>query len=250
MVNRKPLPFSINRNDARTLLAQVVDGFREAIVGGYYAPGDVLPTSRELARLLGVSMIVSAPALKRLANEGFVLARPRVGTVVRDRAAKQWLGNVLFVQRSNGRTYYVNVFTTALRARLLKAGWLFTQVTVTPNPDGKADMSELDLHLTHPVSLAVVMFDNPSVESALSRVGVPFVTLGNGAACRRAGCVGHVRYDRAAAASELAKAAAARDTTETFLSIDCTIDNGYQRRLVNVLTVTGPLESRVPNVDE
>ncbi len=199
----------MNPNDVRTLVDQVSDGLRSAIADGWYKPGEAVPPSRDLASILGVSRRVTKTALERLVREGFIISRPRIGSVVRDRAAKQWLGNVLFVQRSSGRTYYVNVFTAALRARLVKAGWLFTQVTVTPNPDGEADMSELGLHLTHPVSLAVVMFDNPPVESALSRAGVPFVTLGNGAARRRGGCVGHVRYNRAGAASELAEAAAA-----------------------------------------
>ena len=43
---KKTIPFSVSRNDSRTLFAQVSDGLREAIVSGYYAPGDVLPTSR------------------------------------------------------------------------------------------------------------------------------------------------------------------------------------------------------------
>ena len=208
-MERKRVPFSVNPNDVRTLVDQVADGLRSAIADGWYRPGEAVPPSRDLAPLLGVSRRVTKTALERLVREGFIISRPRIGSVVRDRAAKQWLGNVLFVQRSSGRTYYVNVFTAALRARLVKAGWLFTQVTVTPNPDGKTDMSELDLHLTHPVSLAVVMFNNPPVELALSRAGVPFVALGNGGSIRCKGCRGRVRYDRATAAAELAKAAAA-----------------------------------------
>ena len=55
MARTKPIPFTVARSDARTLLAQVADGLREAIVGGYYVPGDIVPSSRELARILGVS---------------------------------------------------------------------------------------------------------------------------------------------------------------------------------------------------
>ena len=205
----KDVPFGVNPNDVRTLVDQVADGLRAAISDGWYRPGDAVPPSRELAPLLGVSRRVTKTALERLAREGFIISRPRIGSVVRDRAAKQWKGTVLFVQRSNGRTYYVNVFTANLRAQLVKAGWLFTQVTMTPDVGGKADMSELELHLTHPVTLAVVMFDNPQAESILSRSGVPFVTLGDGGNVRRKGCRGRVRYDRATAAAELATAAAA-----------------------------------------
>ena len=205
----KRVPFSVNPNDVRTLVDQVVDGIRVAISDGWYRPGDAVPPSRELAPLLGVSRRVTKTALERLAREGFIISRPRIGSVVRDRAAKQWRGNVLFVQRSNGRTYYVNVFTANLRAQLVKAGWLFTQVTMTPDAGGKADTSELELHLTHPLTLAVVMFANPQAESILARAGVPFVSLGDGGNARRKGCKGRVRYDRAAAAADLAAAAAA-----------------------------------------
>ena len=41
----KKIPFAVNRDGSRSLLDQVTDGLREAIVRGYYAPGDVLPSS-------------------------------------------------------------------------------------------------------------------------------------------------------------------------------------------------------------
>ena len=45
----KRVPFSVNRNDSQTLVAQVADGLRQAIVSGYYKVGEVLPSSYELA---------------------------------------------------------------------------------------------------------------------------------------------------------------------------------------------------------
>ncbi len=197
----------MNQNDVRTLVDQVADGLRAAITDGYYKLGDAIPPSRDLAPLLGVSRRVTKTAMERLVGEGFILSRPRIGSVVRDRAARRWRGNILFVQRTAGRVYYVNVFTAALRAQLVKAGWLFTQVTAPPNPSVATDLSELELHLTHPVSLAVTMFDNPPAERLLSKSGIPFVTLCNKATCRRRGCVGHVRYDRSTAADEFVEAA-------------------------------------------
>ena len=190
-------------------MEQVVDGLRQCILSGFYKAGDILPTTRDLAEMLGVSRIVTRAAVRELTKAELINPKPSIGCVVLGRGGKLWRGNVLFVQRSSGRTYYVNVFTATLRANLVKAGWLFTQVTVTPDSGGKTDVSELELHLTHPVTLAVVMFDNPDAERVLSRSGVPFVTLGNTEKRRRKGCVGHVRYDRAAAAMDLAAAAAA-----------------------------------------
>ena len=177
MDNRKPLPFSIDRNDARTLLAQVVDGLREAIVGGYYAPGDVLPTSRDLSRLLGVSMIVSAPALKRLADEGFVLARPRVGTVVRDRAAKQWRGHVVMVGSESDYNYLQTLIAATLRDRLLEAGYLFTLICVRKGANGKYDYSPLDAVLSRSVNLVLTLFNNDQVTHYLAKRHTPFAVF-------------------------------------------------------------------------
>ena len=69
---RKNVPFEVSRNDARPLVRQVLDGMREAILGGYYAPGDEIPPYAELARLLGVSQIVTKAVLKRLGEETYV----------------------------------------------------------------------------------------------------------------------------------------------------------------------------------
>lgn len=201
------VPFSLNKDDARTLVDQVADGLRSAIAEGFYRPGDAIPPSRELAPLLGVSRRVTKTAMERLAGEGFILSRPRLGSVVRDRAARRWRGNVLFVQRSDGRGYYVSVFTATLRARLARAGWLFTQVTAAPDRAGEPDLAELELHLTHPVSLAVSMFDNRPAERMLAKSGVPFVTLGNKPPRRTRNHVAHVHYDGADAAARLAEAA-------------------------------------------
>ena len=201
------LPFAVARSSRATLVEQVAEGLRRAIDSGFYKPGDVLPTTRGLADALGVSRIVTRAAVRELAEAGLINPKPSVGSVVLGQHGKLWRGNVLFISRAKGWMYYANVFTATLRTRLVKAGWYFTHVAVEPSADGKADVSELELQLTHPVTLAVVLFDNPVAERVLSRSGVPFVTIGDVPSCRLKGCVGHVRYDRSAAAAEIAKAA-------------------------------------------
>ena len=201
------LPFAVARSSRATLVEQVAEGLRRAIDSGFYKVGDVLPTTRDLATALGVSRIVTRAAVRELAEAGLINPKPSVGSVVLGRHGKLWRGNVLFISRAKGWMYYANVFTATLRTRLVKAGWLFTHVAVEPSVDGKVDVSELELQLTHPVTLAVVLFDNPVAERILSRSGVPFVTIGDVPSCRLKGCVGHVRYDRSAAAAEIAKAA-------------------------------------------
>lgn len=205
---KSKLPFEVVRSSRQTLVGQVVAGLCRCIQTGFYRPGDMIPATRELAVALGVSRIVTRAAVRELTEKGFVNPRPGVGCVVLAPKEKIWRGNVLLVTRSAGHTYYVNVFQAELRKALLKAGWLFSQVTVVPGTDGETDLSELELYLAHPVALAVVMFDNPDAERALSKAGVPFVTLGNSAKCSLKGCVGHVRYDRSASADDFAAYAA------------------------------------------
>ena len=202
------LPFAVARSSRQTLVKQVVAGLCRCIQTGFYRPGDMIPATRELAVALGVSRIVTRAAVRELTEKGFVNPRPGVGCVVLAQKEKIWRGNVLLVTRSAGHTYYVNVFQAELRKALLKAGWLFSQVTVVPGTDGETDLSELELYLAHPVALAVVMFDNPDAERALSKAGVPFVTLGNSEERGLEGCAGHVRYDRSASADDFAAYAA------------------------------------------
>ena len=201
------IPFGVVRSSRATLVEQVAGGLRRSISSGFYKAGDILPTTRELADALGVSRIVTRAAIAELARDGLVNPKPGVGCAVLGRGGRLWKGNVLFVSGTHGRTFYVSVFINTLRALLVKEGWLLTQVSAVREQGGATDVSELELQLSSPVALAIVMFDNPAAERVLSRAGVPFVTLGNRRSCRTKGCVGNVYYDRSAAASELVSAA-------------------------------------------
>lgn len=206
MPSKKAIPFAVNRNDARTLLAQVTDGLREAIVSGYYVPGDILPTSRELAHLLGVSMIIAAPALKRLADEGFVLARPRVGTVVRDRTAKRWLGHVVTVLPQGDVGYFSANFTEELRPALNQAGYLLSRASVgVTAADGSCDFSMLDAALARSVDLVIVFGNIPPVFRHLATRKVPYAVLAH-RQTPPSGAVGLIRFDYESAAPDFAAA--------------------------------------------
>ncbi|MFC3074443.1 FadR/GntR family transcriptional regulator [Shinella pollutisoli] len=64
------------------------------ICGGRYPPGTVLPRENDLCATYGVSRTVVRESLKVLETKGLVRGRPRVGTIVCDRA--EW--NVLDAQ--------------------------------------------------------------------------------------------------------------------------------------------------------
>jgi len=175
---KKGIPFAVNPNDVRTLVDQVSDGLRAAISTGWYRPGDSVPSSRELAPLLGVSRRVTKTALERLVREGFVISRPRIGSVVRDRAAKQWRGHVVFVCPEGDENYAQTVLAGALRDRLTEAGYLFTQVCLPQKSRDRYDFARLDVALAQSVDFIVTMFARPHILARLSKQNVPFAVFG------------------------------------------------------------------------
>ncbi len=210
------IPFSLNRNDGHPLVVQLTDGLRQAIIDGYYRPGDVLPCYRDLAPIAGVSEIVTRGALKRLAEEGLVIQRPRIGTVVRDRAAKQWRGHVVLVYEAEDDNYLESKLSGAIRERLVEAGYLMTQSCDRRSADGKYDFQTLDASLSRSVDLAIVMYHRPEISAHLSRAGVPFAVFGEKAVPPR-GAIGaiHLDYNSAVPAFvEACKAAGVEEVVE------------------------------------
>ena len=204
------LPFSVNRNDARSLLDQVADGLRTAIVGGFYKPGEELPSSRELCPMLGVSRIVTSAALERLVAEGYILTRRGLRPAVRDRAARQWLGHVVFVCPERDTGPFQMTMAEALRTRLNREGYLFTRATVEGDgaKGGKYDVSLLDAALSRTVDLAIVLYDRPAIFRHLAKKGIPYAVIANLPA-PPSGSVGLVRSDYDAAIPDFVAACAA-----------------------------------------
>ncbi len=200
---KRQLPFSVNRNDARSLIDQVADGIREAIVGGYYKAGEAIPSSRELEASLGVSRIVPKIALARLAEEGYLVSRHGMRMFVRDRAAKQWLGHVVMVCPEGDDNYFQAVLSGTLRDRLLESGYMFTQVLVRRSPDGKPDFSHLDAVLSHSTDLVVALFMQGDTSRHLLKSKVPFAAIWN---CPRqpVGAVGFTHLDYTLASDDFA----------------------------------------------
>ena len=76
------LLLSVRRDGARTLQSQIEDRLRAAIRDGALRPGARVPSTRDLARQIGVSRRVVVDAYAQLAAEGYLTlrqgARPRV----------------------------------------------------------------------------------------------------------------------------------------------------------------------------
>lgn len=205
------LPFAVSRSSRVTLVEQVATGLRRCIVSGFYKPGDVLPTTRDLAEMLGVSRIVTRAAVRELAEADLINPRPSVGCVVLGSGERRWKGHVLLVLRNNVGGYYANVFAAVLRSCMVKDGWLCTSICVMEPSDGQpSDLAELRASVANPVNLAIVLFDNPAAEKFLSGSGIPFVVLGDKKTCRLRGCKGYLHYDRAAQGERFAAACLAQ----------------------------------------
>ncbi|MDT9686786.1 TetR/AcrR family transcriptional regulator C-terminal domain-containing protein [Streptomyces sp. P9(2023)] len=61
---------------------RIVAAIRRRIADGELAPGDRVPSTRQIAREWGVALATATRALTTLRLEGLVEARPRIGTVV------------------------------------------------------------------------------------------------------------------------------------------------------------------------
>src|SRR4051794_8497798 len=80
------LLLSVTRDGSRTLGAQIEDALRQAIRDGSLRAGARVPSTRDLARQLGVSRRIAVDAYSQLAAEGYLTlrqgARPRVSETI------------------------------------------------------------------------------------------------------------------------------------------------------------------------
>ncbi len=200
---RKP-PFRIDRNSSVSLSDQIEDGFRQAILCGYYREGDILPPLDEIVRRFNVSRIIPRRALRRLAEQGLVVPRRHIGTIVTPKGVKIWRGHVILLIPDVTGAYYANAFADAFRAKLSEAGYSFTRITMAKRENGRYDLSPLTAEFNRHVVLTVLLHGSPEIERHLSRLKVPFVIVGGKGGARRSGnCVGQVLRLRAAAIPDL-----------------------------------------------
>lgn len=76
------LAFVINKHSELPVHRQLYEQLRQMILSGEVAAGEQLPTSRVLARRLGVARVTVTQAYRQLAAEGFVQSRVGAGTFV------------------------------------------------------------------------------------------------------------------------------------------------------------------------
>ena len=72
----------LDYRDARPIYTQIVDGFVQQIRAGILAPGDKLPSVRELATQLTINPNTIQRAYRELESEGWVASVPGKGSFV------------------------------------------------------------------------------------------------------------------------------------------------------------------------
>lgn len=169
------LTFRVDRLSAVSLTDQVAAGLRAAIRSGHFRTGDRLPSIRATAAALGVSQTVVRNAVKRLADSGDVVARPKSGIHVLRNGTAKWTRHVLFLQRSD--TYY---FATRNRhfAELLDAeGVRVTAVWLDSREYNRGLPHVRTVLDTQSVGLAAVSGESAGIASLLRERGIPFVSI-------------------------------------------------------------------------
>lgn len=206
---RREAAFRVTRAAGRTLVDQVYEGLRHAIVCGRYAPGELLPSTRELAVALGVSRIVTRAAVKRLAENGFISPRVGSGCLVLRPGTRVWRGHVLAAVPHGYESFFQNMLLGSLSDGLTEAGYLFSQVTVPYTEEAGFDFAHLDSVLAQGIDLVCTFHNKDPLFAHLAAGRTPYAAIMGGRKTEK-GAVGTVRMAFAQAVPGFVKACRAR----------------------------------------
>ena len=167
------LPFAVSRDVGVGLVDQMVTGVKDAITCGHYRFGDRMPSINDFARLLGVSCRVPKTALRRLADEGWIVAQPRKGYLVSNPRIPVWKGRVLIVAVNSQHAMLAGV----LRMRdVLESNGYFVQITfVRYLDDGSLDLRSFKTALFGMYNLAYCQRPVKEIADCLVEAHVPYV---------------------------------------------------------------------------
>ena len=170
----KKIPFKIDRNARENLPEQLANGFRQAILSGYYKPGERLPSFTQMVDELGVSIRTPRDAMKFLLDANLVRSRPRIGCEVLARDELIWKGRVVVVVNAAYEgSYYISVLIGAIRKAMVAAGYSFRSVTVDVGPRGRPDFAQLDAVLSGPLSYVIAVYPDDRLAKRILKSGKP-----------------------------------------------------------------------------
>ena len=109
------------------LVTQIVDGLRRQVADGRLRPGARIPSIRQLAKALGVSVFTVVEAYDRLVAQGYLVSRPHSGFFVRRRAAAEPGGGPGFAAAAanfDAQWYLRSIFENRHLGVKAGCGWL------------------------------------------------------------------------------------------------------------------------------
>jgi DNA-binding transcriptional regulator YhcF (GntR family) len=175
------MPFQVDHKLSVNIATQVTDGIRQAILSGFYKPGDLLPKALDFTRGLHVSIRATQAAYRTLKKEGLISPRRRLGTVVVGPKADVFHGRVVIVKKCSDPFYSDAVTSEVLTRRLNEAGYVVVSVSAIPlgrsgDDPGRErfDMRQLNAALRQNTSLVVIIGTAPSLERAVAATGTPY----------------------------------------------------------------------------
>lgn len=84
MTNHSPNLFSIATGSSEPIYRQLIDQARRLVAGGQLAPGDSMPSVRDIAQALALNPMTVSKAYGMLEMEGLLTRRRGLGMVVAD----------------------------------------------------------------------------------------------------------------------------------------------------------------------
>ena len=171
------MPFRIDRSSKSDLSEQVVCGLRRAILTAKYPAGSCLPTLSDLSAALGVSMNTVRAAFRQLSDEGLIVSRTGIGSIVQPLGRRVCRGQVLLVFPESKNSYVISEMSYFLRNALMEEGYFVNEIVVPLDSNGRHRLEMLKLHLYESIDLTIQMHRTPPIRRALMDSGVPFVTF-------------------------------------------------------------------------
>ncbi len=173
----KDCVYSLDPAATETLTEQLTENLRRAIANGVFRPGDKLPGIRQMAMLCGTSVQVPIDAMKTLAEEGFVKARPRIGCVVLGKSRKVWHGRILMVHVGAHSNYGQNVFCGEVASLLGAANWRVEHFYVPRQGSEYLDLKSFAKALSEKYDLVLLPAYDPPVVRIVQDSGHPYMLL-------------------------------------------------------------------------
>ena len=175
-----PLPFALNRRLRTPLATQLAENLRNAILSGYYKEGDILPSYKQLAGELGVSLRIPREAMSDLVVRGMVNPRPRIGCEVLPQKTKSWKGRIHVIAPGDTFvTYFAAILFERFRQVMTGEGWLVDLITFSRTENGKSDFAMLDDALTRKCDFALLIYPTAATIRHIKKSKIRYICFGS-----------------------------------------------------------------------